>query len=453
MFNNNVVLMKCSTITLYSVSFVWLVAVVPFLSLYQSGVRPLFSPGAGNQDIAQYYMGGLVVRCGQGSALYPIPKKDAHQNAGWPHSSTPKAEYARLMEEFGVEDSFRFILPPPAALLFVPLSLLPYGLARWVWMAILGLACWGLCVIGHRNGRLCGVSKLSGTVWFFIWSFSPLILKSLRTGNATPIAAFMMAMAVHGVYWNKTTQTITGTIISALIKGTGALMVPLILILKRWNIALMGGALSLVVALYTAYFPGASIYVEYFTNIYPTTHVVDGFSANQSMSAFLARANIGDMSDTNIIRITNALGSALMLVCIGWLWRCRSTLRSEYSAVCVGALILLVIYLVFSPHNWEHYTLHCVPFWGIAWAVSKRSERIVMAISFSLLWLPFGIIRGGNLVPGEPFQSHMMFGQLLLLWVAFRVLYRLVVNEHKVRDNIRAQQSAAAYGEDAAAEP
>jgi len=143
------------------VSFVWLVMVVPFLSLYHDGVAPFFSAAnKGNQDLANYYMAGSIVLAGDLDSLYPVPQENIQHNVGWPDCADSKPGYIKVANEKGVEESFRFIFPPPSALLFVPLAMLPYGIARWVWIMGLGLSCWGACALACRIGNKCGCSRL-----------------------------------------------------------------------------------------------------------------------------------------------------------------------------------------------------------------------------------------------------------------------------------------------------
>ncbi|MDD3277133.1 MAG: hypothetical protein PHP93_08805 [Kiritimatiellales bacterium] len=68
-------------------SFLWSTAAVPFLSLHHDGIRPFFSPvNKGNQDLAQYYMGGAVVLESTYESMYPDALENIQANVGWPKS-------------------------------------------------------------------------------------------------------------------------------------------------------------------------------------------------------------------------------------------------------------------------------------------------------------------------------------------------------------------------------
>ncbi len=180
-------------------SFLWLVAGIPFLSLHNDGVRPVFSPeNKGNQDLAHYYMGGAILLEGEFDSLYPVPIVGMEANVGWSDSSHPKPVYCTIAEERGVENSFRYILPPPTTLMLAPLALLPYPVAKWVWVCFLGFCCWSICFFSFRMGIRCGLPRFGGLVWWCVWAFSPLMLKTIRTANSTPVVALALGLGAWG---------------------------------------------------------------------------------------------------------------------------------------------------------------------------------------------------------------------------------------------------------------
>ncbi|MEE9368094.1 MAG: glycosyltransferase family 87 protein [Pontiella sp.] len=395
-------------------SLIWCAILVPCLCLYQGGVRPIYNSEDGNQDIANYYMAGKVLIHGRFDALYPIPieGKNSH-NIGWPEMSEVKPGYRDLMGKYGVEDNHRFILPPPSALLFVPFSLLPYPLAKWVWVIALGSAFWGAGFLAFRIGLRTGATVQVALLWWLVWSFSPLYLKGLRTGNATPLAALFLGLAAVGVYKNKAARTVVGCIAVTLLKGTGVLLIPLILLLKRWKIAIVGVVLTTCILGLMLVIAGGDLFREYFSVVYTTTRQPDSFIGNQSVFGFLVRV-LGTLTSFQITLI-KSLSAVMLGACCWKMWQTRKLLRNDFPYFINWVVVLLSIYLLSSFYCWEHYMFFYLPFWIVLWGSSGRCVKGLLLVSSLLILVPFSVVRGGAWCSVEPFGSHMMLGQVLIL--------------------------------------
>ena len=99
-------------------------------------------PGVWNErathhDFGQFYMGGVVARAGAWGSLYPVPNPDSTGNPGWTYGSTMKPAYADLAQGRGVGSTFRYIQPPPDALLYLPLAWLSYQNAYRAWHVLM----------------------------------------------------------------------------------------------------------------------------------------------------------------------------------------------------------------------------------------------------------------------------------------------------------------------------
>lgn len=406
-------------------SFVWLTAAVPFLSLYHNGVRPVFSPqNHGSQDFAQYYMGGAVVLDGAYDSMYPDAKEGLRANVGWPESSTPKPGYIAVAEKRGVEDSFRYMLPPPSALLFVPLALLPYEAARVVWVSLLGAACWGVCFFAYRMNLRCGGSRATGLFWCGFWSFSPLMLKALRTANSTPFVALALGFAAWGIFRNKRVLAVAGCIVAGLLKGTSLIFVPLILLMKRWGIIAAGALAAVVLSGGMILLAGTDVYREFFGSIYPSTRIPDPYVGNQSVFGFLYRCG-GEESFSASVLAVKIAARLLGAVLVWRLWRTRKIWSGDYARFNSAVLVLLGLYTIFSAYCWEHYVLFYLPFWTVLWTRSRGTAvRTLLAVSAALMWFPLTVMRGAEFIQSEPFQSQVLWGQVLMLAAAVVDVFR-----------------------------
>lgn len=401
-------------------ALVWLVAAVPFLSLYNDGVSPVFSSqNKGSQDLANYYMAGSVVLAGDFNSLYPVPKENIRHNAGWPDCSDRKQKYIELAQRKGVEDSFRFILPPPSALLFVPFGLIPYSVERWVWVSFLGLCCWGACLLAYCMGRRCNCSQRTSMIVFTFWAFSPLVLKALRTANSTPLLAVSIGLAAMSIFENRRTSAVISCITAGLLKGTSIIFVPLILLMKHWGIVLWGGVAAVFINGITIALGGWSAYIEFFEKIYPTTQRTSPYFDNQSIPGLFYRV-FGESTlqpeFAGALKLSGVLCMAAMILLIYIRRKGLAENRIKFTSATVA---LLGLHLIFRPYNWGHYALCYIPFWGVLLAGIKNiTGKVVLWITAILLWCPLITFHGKTLISIEPFASYILAGEIMVIFLA-----------------------------------
>src|SRR5438128_699245 len=151
-----------------------------------------------SQDFAQYYMGGLIALHGEWDSLYPIPKPGAPTNAGFSDSSDLHRRYLELAHERGVGDfSMRFMQPPPAALIFLPLALLSFRISHLLWTILLILAAWGVARQAGRIHALClGVRTRWIGVLMLLICLSPQAHRWVRVGNLSVLIAWLIGFTV-----------------------------------------------------------------------------------------------------------------------------------------------------------------------------------------------------------------------------------------------------------------
>lgn len=400
--------------------FIWLVIAVPFLSLRHNGVRPLFTPGIGNQDFPQYYMPGMILKYGEVGDLYPDPIDGAEGNAGWTAYSIMKPGHKKLAQSIGVEQSVRFIQPPPAALLLAPLAALPFPIARIVWGVFMGFCGWLTCLFMVWIARELGLAPLSTACWTLFWGFSPLLLQTIRTANSAPLMACAIGLSGWGILRNRTAPTVLSMIVGALFKGTNILLVPILFFAKRWRIIAWGLIASILVNAVTIALLGHEPYLEFLTEILPTTRIPDPFDENISIFGLLYRLNNHTMPAPNQIRALNLLGGLCTIAIYVWIARKRALLDTPHGWVKAMAL-LLCNFLLFNSYAWHLYYLFLIPFWGIFVQAtqSARWKKRILIPSALLIGSTFSTLRDGVLALCEPFQSGLLFG---LMAIAFLLL-------------------------------
>jgi hypothetical protein len=351
-----------------------------------------------------------------------VPRENIQHNVGWPECADSKPGYKKIAKEKGVEESFRFILPPPSALLFVPLAVFPYGVARWVWIVVLGVSCWGACMLAFRLGRKCGCSQITALLFWCLWAFSPLVMKGMRTGNSTPVLALFSGLAAWGILMNRRSQAAFSCIVSGLLKGVSIIFIPLILLMKRWSIVVWGIVLTLVFNGITILLGGGPAYAEFFEKVYPSTQIIDLFPDNQSVYGFLYRI-FGEVAvSSGSILLFKMLGGLLCAVVLWLMFKHRRALDKPRCYVPL-VVALLGIFLLFKPYNWGHYAMCFIPFWPALFAVCQSKwQRGIVWSSAIIMWFPLVEFHGRQLISSGWLTSPVFVGETLLVVLSIILL-------------------------------
>ena len=373
-------------------------------------------------------MAGVVASSGDWSALYPIPALGSSEdNPGLSMHSFAKSKWSLLCRLHHVPDYTHFILPPPSALLFIPLSWTTFPRAFWIWTAILTGCAWGVawvsgallrCIMG-RPTRYEGVLAL-------LIAVSPVTARAIRIANVSPPIALLigvgMLLLIRG---NRPARVGLAMLVGALLKYATLILAPLLLALRRWHSLLWLAALGATVLALSLLIQGTAPYIEFYKTILPTLSRPSWFYGNQSLPGLLSRVYGRPFPDhVNFLLSTARIGS--MGVVIGSMLSLKKGERNNPVMILAGAAALVSWLLVFSPIAWEHWTLFLAPFWGwLLWeAQGSIPRRIVVTASWALMYFPAGIIQ----VPGwfrypivldEPYNSTQLIGVVLCFLLGF----------------------------------
>lgn len=169
--------------------------------------------------------------------------------------ATQRLSYGRLADTKHGEDLGDYLYPLPAMLFFGPFGLLPYTLARALWMTLLELCLLALVLISIRLARW----KPSGPMLGALMLFSALWYHGIRTvivGNFAAIEALLITAALLAI---QRKQDIVAGILLALSLSTPQMVVflcPFILVwalfTRRWALissALLGSLVLIGVSL------------------------------------------------------------------------------------------------------------------------------------------------------------------------------------------------------------
>jgi hypothetical protein len=402
-------------------------AALGFLTL--SGINSFYGKPA-TFDFGQYYMGGLLARTGEWSSLYPIPTPGSPDHPGYPAASTLPAKYQQLMHEAGVDDNARFVLPPPVALVCVPLSLFGYETANAIWVLLMSLCLWLValqaahiyCVLDRRPSRIPGLLVL-------ITAGSPLCRHAVRIGNITPIVGLCVGAATIGLLGKRPIRSSVGLVLGALGKFVTLVFVPLYVLSRNWRVLLLSSVLLLAVNLTTIAFGGIEPYVTFGTRIAPTLSRPGVHPANISAAGFLIHYYGRGKIPVFATAVVRAAELVLFLLGATGLLRNFDRLPGDPDKLLAAALAMVAGFLLISPQSWAHYLVYLLPFWGYLFWDFRRSlfTRWVVIIVLPLFWLPpialKSIDRFQDISMPVVVESYPFWGLILLTTMAILRLH------------------------------
>ncbi len=403
-------------------SFLWLAVALP-LSLVWRPTLP---------DFGQFYVAGHLARRGEWGALYPVPKRYSLDNAGlWLHSDA-KPRWKKMSAALGVGDYTHFILPPPSALLFAPLSFLSFRRAYWAWIAFSSACVWCLALVAGRLLRriLRKPSPYEGALAVLI-ALSPMTARAIRIANVSPPIALALGVALLALVRRDQAARAAGAILAgALLKYATLVLAPVLVAMRRWKtlFACLAGGLLLLVA--SVLLMGTAPFAEFATVILPTLSRTSWFPGNQSLPGLLARVYGRPLGRDVALGLSFLRFMTLEGVLALLFFRRPARWRNPVNVLAAAALLLRWL-LIFSPIAWEHWPIFLCPVWG--WLLWESREpglaRLTAVAALALMYLPAGIIQVGGVatypvVFPEPFNSSQLLGVALVFALAARRLLR-----------------------------
>lgn len=452
-------------------SALWFLGLYPALNLFApawlpNGVRP------GYVDFGQYYAGALTAREGLWEALYPIPKPEIYGQPPqfkpavatfffsegtsrpelYPPVAVPEAsdfspKLLALCPELKEHFSYRYMYPPPLALLLRPLAAWSFETARQHVWPILGMAgLFGLALCSARIYRRLhgGDSHAEGLILAAVTVFSLRGPCAVAEGNATPLLGFLIAFSV--LSWMRNRQAAVGMAMIPLLlfKMIGLTWCPLLLLRKiRWGTLATLAALTAALNGAMLLQAGPGIYRQYFSEILPklAMPVGEGFPARIFAAFGFYPAGV-------------YLGLSLLLcgaLYYGY-WRGMRAAEPVRRDATVAATLAgtMAVFCSLNFSIWAHYfpAYALFPFLGwLLWEAGQASgawrRGMLAGIALSYFFAAFNWVPRGALLllagraATEAYTdwisrpAYTFFCPLFFLIVAFRRLYGRPAGEAK----------------------
>lgn len=324
-----------------------------------------------------------------------------------------------LLTDLADQRVFPFLYPPPALLLFAPLTLMPFEIARGVFLAFnhgMVLAMLGLVLFGLLRLHPDRHAPAIAFAVVFVLAFHPLFIH-LRHGQVNLLLGVLLVLAWLALRHERPAAAGACLALAVLVKTYPVLIVPLLVLRRRvqeaaWTVGFLAAATLVALAV----LPGAT-WSDWYLNVLPA----GGYGAFASASANQATtwpgggtldpAGIENASINGLVsrlltaneyedplwvapRLAKALTYAaclLVLLATAWtVWRSAAGRRAEPDVVML--LALPAMFLV-APLSWEHHLVYLlpvvivlgvtltrrVPFSGAAWAVWLGSAMLLAA--------------------------------------------------------------------------
>jgi alpha-1,2-mannosyltransferase len=273
----------------------------------------------------------------------------------------PGTLYSYVYAEQTPDFPLPFTYPPFAALVFYPLSRLPFALVALCWQIGIIAALYGVVRISQR---LIGVAAGSGRRAAMLWTAVGIWLEPLRStfdyGQVNVILVLAVLWAAYSTRW-----WVSGLLVglAAGIKLTPAIAGFYFLGMRRWATAAFAAVVfGATVALSVAVIGEQARY--YFTDLLGDASRVGpiGTSFNQSWRGGISRILGHDAGYGPLV----LAGIAVTLVLAGLAWR---ALGCSGDRDRLGSLLVVqIVGLLISPISWTHHWIWVLPLaiWLIA---------------------------------------------------------------------------------------
>ncbi|MBP2340869.1 alpha-1,2-mannosyltransferase [Saccharothrix coeruleofusca] len=270
--------------------------------------------------------------------------------------------YQWRLKEFSDQFALPFTYPPFSALVFVPLSWVPWGVARWFWQ-LLCLAC--LWFLVRAALRLVGSAEPRRVL---LWTGLLVWVEPVRTTlNYGQVNLVLAALLIGTVVSARSWVAGAGVGVAAGVKLTPAISGLYFLATRRWAAAVWSFvAFGVTVGL--GYLVSAGQSHQFWFQLLGDAERVGpvGSAINQSLRGALSRTVGHDVGSGPLFLLGVAVAAALALWALRAAVRARDTLAGVVAVQFLGLLV--------SPISWSHHWVWVVP--ALMWLVYRGGHRL-----------------------------------------------------------------------------
>jgi len=327
------------------------------------------------------------------------------------------------------DEHYMFKYPPPAAILYAPLSYLPLDLAKAVWYIVVILS--SATIIGlSRNLFPEDKRPVRWTLFLPFLVLARYFLREIELGQINALnTALLLTMTVFLIRSEKR-HTLKLEAASGILWGTAVALKPYALIffpyfiLRKKTVPLLSGLLSICLfftapALYYGWNGNREVFKEWIATLSQSTPQLLSTQDNISIFAFFSKwtHSAGWAVYPSVVCI---FGLALLIL---FIMKKRSQVMSP--AALESSLLLLCIPLV-SPLGWDYTLLMAFPGLMIIlyhFSSFPKAGKILLIINLSVIFFSLYDIMGRELYAS--FMSLSVITVNFLILVFYLVYLRL----------------------------
>jgi alpha-1,2-mannosyltransferase len=286
------------------------------------------------------------------------------------------------LTEYSQQFALPFTYPPFAAVVFIPLSWLPWVVVRWLWQ-IVSVAClWWLIRLSLRLIAKDRAGEVTEDVWrrrAMLATSLALWIEPVRTTlNYGQVNLLLAAIVLAGVVSTRPVLSGLSVGVTAGIKLTPALSGIYFLATKRWAAAIWS-AVAFAVTVGIAYLVSPTQSTLYWFHLLGQTGRIGpvGSAINQSLRAALSRTFGYDVGSGPIWLAGAAVAVVLLFFAL------RASVRA--GDVLAGVVSVQFFTLLVSPISWSHHWVWMVP--AVLWLVYGRAAGGRLVTVTAVAWL------------------------------------------------------------------
>lgn len=413
--------------------------------LYNLGIAA--QPAKQGGDFAQYYVAARLVRAAENTTIYDRGALYQHRANEFGVKGIPYEDREPRVQTFAY--------PPLVAYLMVPLSLLPYDVARYVFF-LLSLAAFAASVpllVANREKDRQKTMVLTG--WAAVMLFYP-VFQTLYLGQINAVLLFLCILALHLVRRRRIWLAGLLFALAAHVKFFPLVLLPFFLVKQEYR--LLGTTLLFVavIAAISVAVGGLGLHEMYFSRVLPQQYFAGPYFRNQGFSGFFERLltrHEYTPSLGHFPRLAHLLSLAAGLAVLAATYVSAGTkARAGSLRYDLGFATCLTAALLFQSKSYEHQHVFLLPAFLFSFETlvyrhrGGRALPMLLGLSFSiwsfLLKLEFEYKRLPRTILLNPMFSVKFFATLMLWAVCVRLLTSTRGPEHNAGTVTSASSSS-----------
>jgi alpha-1,2-mannosyltransferase len=290
--------------------------------------------------------------------------------------------YDWRLTEFSQQFALPFTYPPFAAVVFIPLSWLPWVVTRFLWQALSVVCLWLLVRLSLKLIAKDRPNLVTEDTWrrrVMLCTALALWIEPVRTTlNYGQVNLLLAAVVLAGMASTRPVLSGLSVGVTAGIKLTPALSGIYFLATRRWAAAFWS-AVAFAGTVGVAYLVSPSQSTLYWFHLLGETDRIGpvGSAINQSLRAALSRTFGYDVGSGPIWLVGAAVATALLFFAL------RAAIRA--GDVLAGVVAVQFFTLLVSPISWSHHWVWVVP--AVLWLVYGRAAGGRLVTVTAIAWL------------------------------------------------------------------